>query len=104
AALARLEQLARDKGISIEYETRANHFAFDDVQGEIFWPETSAGDSSSTAKNDDSLVLRLRYQERAILLSGDAERDAEREMLSENSENDLQAEVLKIGHHGGRNS
>jgi competence protein ComEC len=48
--------------------------------------------------------LRLRYQERAILLSGDAERDAERGMLSENSEDELQAEVLKIGHHGGRNS
>jgi competence protein ComEC len=104
AALARLEQLARAKSIPIARETRANHFALDNVQGEIFWPETSAADSSSTAKNDDSLVLRLRYQERAILLSGDAERDAERGMLSENSEDELQAEVLKIGHHGGRNS
>jgi competence protein ComEC len=102
AALAKLEELAREKSISIQYETRANHFAFDDVRGEIFWPE--AADSSSTAKNDDSLVLRLRYQERAILLSGDAEKEAEREMLSENSEDELQAEVLKIGHHGARNS
>jgi len=104
AALARLEQLARDKNISIEHETRANHFAFDGAQGEIFWPETSVADSSSAAKNDDSLVLRLRYQERAILLSGDAEKEVESEMLAENSEDELQAEVLKIGHHGGRNS
>ena len=104
AALARLEQLAKDKNIAIEHETRANHFAFDGAQGEIFWPQTSAADSSSAAKNDDSLVLRLRYQERAILLSGDAEKEAESEMLAENSEDELRAEVLKIGHHGGRNS
>ena len=104
AALARLEQLARDRNIAIEHETRANHFAFDGAQGEIFWPQRSAANSSTAAKNDDSLVLRLRYQERAILLSGDAEKEAESEMLAENSEDELQAEVLKIGHHGGRNS
>jgi competence protein ComEC len=74
------------------------------VQGDVFWPEMAPADSSSGAKNDDSLVLRLRYQERAILLSGDAEKEAEREMLSENTQDELQAEVLKIGHHGGRNS
>ena len=103
-ALAKLEQLAREKNITIEHETRAGNFALDNVQGKIFWPENSSADSSSAAKNDDSLVLRLRYQERAILLSGDAEREAEREILSENNPDDLQAEVLKIGHHGGRNS
>lgn len=38
------------------------------------------------------------------MLPGDAEKDAEREMLSENNQDELLAEVLKIGHHGGRNS
>jgi competence protein ComEC len=104
AALAKLEQSARVKNIPIEHETRADNFALDNVQGEIFWPENSSADSSSEAKNDDSLVLGLRYQGRAILLPGDAEKDAEREMLSESSQDELQAEVLKIGHHGGRNS
>jgi competence protein ComEC len=104
SALAKLEQLARDKNIPIEHETHANNFALDNVHGKVFWPETSSGDPSSAAKNDDSLVLRLRHQERAILLPGDAEKEAEREMLSENNQDELQADVLKIGHHGGRNS
>jgi competence protein ComEC len=38
------------------------------------------------------------------LLPGDAEKEAERGMLLENSADELQADVLKIGHHGSRNS
>ena len=36
AALAKLEQLARDKNIPIEHETSANTFALDTVRGRIF--------------------------------------------------------------------
>jgi beta-lactamase superfamily II metal-dependent hydrolase len=35
---------------------------------------------------------------------GDAEKDAERTMLAENLETDLEADVLKVGHHGSKNS
>jgi competence protein ComEC len=103
-ALAKVEQLARDRKIPIEHESRANSFAWDNVEGKFFWPEISSAEPSPVAKNDDSLVLRLRYQDRAVLLSGDAEKEAEREMLSENGQDELRAEVLKIGHHGSRNS
>ena len=103
-ALAKLEQMARERKIPIEHETRANSFAWDNVEGKFFWPDTASADPSAAAKNDDSLVLRLRYQERAVLLPGDAEKEAEREMLSESGQDDLRAEVLKIGHHGSRNS
>jgi len=102
-ALAKIEQLARDREIPIEHESRANSFAWDNVEGKFFWPEISA-EPSPAAKNDDSLVLRLRYQDRAVLLPGDAEKEAEREMLAENGQDELQAEVLKIGHHGSKNS
>jgi competence protein ComEC len=103
-ALAKVEKLARDRKIPIEHETRANTFAWDDVQGKFLWPEASSAAPSEAAKNDDSLVLRLRYSDRALMLPGDAEKEAEREMLSENSPDELQAEVLKIGHHGSKNS
>ena len=103
-ALAKIEQMARDGKIPIEHETRAKSFAWDNVEGQFFWPEASSAAPSPAAKNDDSLVLRLRYEDHAVLLPGDAERDAEREMLSESGPDELRAEVLKIGHHGGRNS
>ncbi|HEY4817173.1 MAG TPA: DNA internalization-related competence protein ComEC/Rec2 [Candidatus Acidoferrum sp.] len=103
-ALAKVEQLARDRKIPIEHESRANSFAWDNVEGSFFWPEPSSTPPSPAAKNDDSLVLKLRYEDRAVLLPGDAEKEAERQMLSDNGQGDLQAEVLKIGHHGSRNS
>ncbi len=52
--------------------------------------------------NDGSIVLRLSYRGRAILLAGDAERSAEREMLA--SGRDLSADVLVVGHHGSATS
>jgi competence protein ComEC len=103
-ALAKVEQLARDRNIPIEHEARANSFAWDHVEGKVLWPEVSSEAPSAAAKNDDSLVLRLRYEDRAVLLPGDAEKEAERQMLAENPGDELQAEVLKIGHHGSRNS
>ncbi|HXN50854.1 MAG TPA: DNA internalization-related competence protein ComEC/Rec2 [Candidatus Acidoferrum sp.] len=103
-ALAKIEQLARDRKIPIEHETRAKSFAWDNVEGKFFWPEISSAAPSATAKNNDSLVLRLRYADRAFLLPGDAEKEAERAMLSEGGQDQMRAEVLKIGHHGSRNS
>jgi competence protein ComEC len=37
-------------------------------------------------------------------LPGDAEKEAERGMLTQNGQEELQAEVLKISHHGSKNS
>jgi competence protein ComEC len=69
-ALARVERLARDRDIPIEHETRAKGFAWDNVEGKFFWPEISSAAPSPAAKNDDSLVLRLRYEDHAVLLPG----------------------------------
>ena len=102
-ALAKVEQLARARKTPIEHETRASTFTWDRLEGKFFWPEISST-LAPAAKNDDSLVLKLRYENEAVLLPGDAEKEAEREMLYQNTEDDLQAEVLKIGHHGSKNS
>jgi len=102
-ALARLEALAKERNIPTEYETRGKRFSLDEVQGEFLWPESSKADTAASAKNNDSLVLRLKYRNRMLLLPGDAEKLAEHAMLEENS-GDLHADVLKVGHHGGKNS
>jgi competence protein ComEC len=103
-ALARLEQLAAQKNICVEHQARGKSFAWDGVEGEIFWPGISSAEVALGPKNNDSLVLRLQYGNRTVLLPGDAEREAEREMLAENGGTDLRADVLKVGHHGSKNS
>jgi competence protein ComEC len=50
------------------------------------------------------LVLRIHYGNETFLLPGDAEKQVEREMLSENSPEAMRADVLKVGHHGSKNS
>ena len=104
AALARLEQFAKDRRIPIEHELRGKSFDWDGVQGEFLWPETTPANIVTEGKNDDSLVLRLQYSNRSILLPGDAERQAERGILVANSQEALHSDILKVGHHGGKNS
>ena len=58
----------------------------------------------SKAKNNDSLVLRLRYGNQTILLPGDAEKQVECQILSEDGAEAMRADVLKIGHHGSKNA
>lgn len=53
--------------------------------------------------NDGSIVLRLSYGARSILLAGDAERAEENAMLQRCAPC-LSADVLKLGHHGSKTS
>lgn len=41
AALARLEELARERGIPIEHEVRGKSFDWDGFTGDFLWPETT---------------------------------------------------------------
>lgn len=52
--------------------------------------------------NDWSAVVKASYGKTSFLLTGDAEAESEREMLSSGA--DLRADVLKIGHHGSSSS
>jgi competence protein ComEC len=74
------------------------------VEGEFLWPEIVPEEVAPSAKNNDSLVLRLRYGNRSLLLPGDAEKQVEQELLTENRADSLRADVLKVGHHGSKNS
>ncbi|PIU17916.1 MAG: hypothetical protein COT18_11675 [Elusimicrobia bacterium CG08_land_8_20_14_0_20_59_10] len=53
--------------------------------------------------NNCSLVIRLYYNGNGILLTGDANSEIEREMLS-HFQSGLQSDILKVGHHGSRTS
>jgi competence protein ComEC len=79
------------------------------------WPGSNSGlGSASTAINNSSIVLRLEYGDHVFLFMGDAEgkdRDdpphppqyVERVLL-ETVPDELDATVLKIGHHGSETS
>ncbi len=53
-------------------------------------------------QNNRSIILGIRYGKFRLLLTGDAEREAEAALLD--YEGYLEANVLKVGHHGSRSS
>ena len=53
--------------------------------------------------NDNSIVLRIAFGERAFLFVGDAEEQEEQDLLTLPA-GALRADVLKVGHHGSRTS
>lgn len=58
--------------------------------------------SSYSDHNNDSIVLRITYGNTSFLFTGDAEREAEEDIL--NSGYELKSTVLKVGHHGSKDS
>lgn len=52
--------------------------------------------------NNSSVVLLLTYGQNRFLLTGDAEKKAEQEMLDQGW--DISADLLKVGHHGSATS
>ena len=59
---------------------------------------------SYTDTNDYSVVVMARYGNKKFLLTGDAEKKSEAEMVEIYSASDLKCDVLKVGHHGSRTS
>jgi competence protein ComEC len=103
-AQIQLEELAARLQVPVEHERKGQSFDWDGVRVTFLWPEISADEVAPTAKNNDSLVVRLEYGQRSFLLPGDAEKQVEYTMLSENDPRMLRADVLKVGHHGSKNS
>ncbi|NLM29234.1 MAG: MBL fold metallo-hydrolase [Methanomicrobiales archaeon] len=52
--------------------------------------------------NEDSIVLKVTYEDVSYLLTGDAGRPAEESMMKAGL--DLDADVLKVGHHASRHA
>ncbi|HJU93197.1 MAG TPA: DNA internalization-related competence protein ComEC/Rec2 [Pyrinomonadaceae bacterium] len=69
---------------------------FGEADASVLWPPAEGGGSD----NNNSVVLRIRYGERTILLTGDIEKAAERSL----AEQDLKADVVKVAHHGSKTS
>jgi competence protein ComEC len=79
-------------------------FTWDGASGTVLWPDIPPDEIGPSAKNNDSLVLRMQYGATSLLLPGDAEKEVERAIVEQNAAEQLRADVLKVGHHGSKNS
>lgn len=98
----RVETTALRLGIRIVHQKASGQeFDFGGARIEVLSPDPEYL-PASTARNNDSLVMRIRYGERSILLTGDAEKPVEQQLIS--SGKLQQVDILKAAHHGSRTS
>lgn len=76
----------------------------ENVKLKILWPVQKQ--ISENALNNNSMVAKLSYKDFSMLLTGDIEKIAEKQILEEYKNNlqILKSTVLKVGHHGSKTS
>lgn len=84
----------KDKGLKINTPGLGSTYTFGNGKITVLAPINQAYDDL----NDYSIVLRIDYGDRSMLFTGDAGELSEQEIL--NSDANLDADVLKGGHHG----
>lgn len=91
----RLEDAVRDNGAEICDATDGVACSFGKAIVELYPMTVTTGDA-----NDYSLCARVTFGNERILFTGDAGESAQRALL--NSGFDIQATIVKMGHHGGQ--
>lgn len=98
---AELYDALQKRHVPIMNVSRGEVLNFGDAKIEILYPNYDAN-TDAVSDNNHSIVLRLVYGERKILLTGDIEKETEAELLD--APEFLQTEVVKVAHHGSKTS
>ncbi len=79
-----------------------------DVKFNVLYPTTqlvkAVNDGQKSDPNNESVVGKLTYKNFSMMFTGDAEKEVESEVLSNNKTKALKCDVLKSGHHGSKTS
>jgi competence protein ComEC len=78
-----------------------DQLSFGGATATILWPLLTT-DARAPSANNDSIVMRLQFGERIILMTGDVEKEGEGAIL--NAGNMLASDVVKVSHHGSKTS
>ncbi|MGA8273254.1 MAG: ComEC/Rec2 family competence protein [Candidatus Sulfotelmatobacter sp.] len=99
-ALDRLIDEAHALGIKVVRHWEGDEFDLGGAKVDVLFPPRD-WPVGLEPKNNDSMVLHVAYGETSVLLEGDAEKAVERRIASLHA---LQADLLKVGHHGSATS
>ncbi|MDI6601456.1 MAG: DNA internalization-related competence protein ComEC/Rec2 [Thermoanaerobacteraceae bacterium] len=97
ALFNRLKETARSKNIPISYLKRGDRVSLGKINIQVLNPSENKEDVNNT-----SLVFKLSYKDADVLYTGDIEMKGEADMLK--SDMDLDADILKVAHHGSSTS
>jgi competence protein ComEC len=78
-------------------------WAWDGVHFEVLHPDFESYDDATLKDNYRSCVLKVTSQSGSVLITGDIEKDAERDLLSLDPDA-LKSDVIIVPHHGSKTS
>lgn len=92
---------ADQQGLELEIPSPGDTFSLSGAVVTVLGPVKSYADTNNT-----SIVLKVQYGDVAFLFTGDMETEAENDLLDywEGTQTSVQADVLKVGHHGSSTS
>jgi len=89
-----------DEEVRVRYPRGGDGFEVGAIGIEVLGPDACWPNHDEP--NNDSLVLRVSYEGRAVLFTGDAEEPAQQDLMQDGDP--IEADVLKVPHHGGDTS
>lgn len=102
-ALIQLSSFAESQGVRISNANSSlDRIAIGETWITFLHPAPIPGDFARRKLNNSSVVARVDYRNFSALLTGDLEREGEKELL--NSGYNLSVTVFKVPHHGGKTS
>lgn len=93
-----ITEKAAEQEITIRHPKCGESMDFASSKINFYGPVTESADD----RNNGSIVMKVIYGETSFLFTGDAERIEEQQILDAGY--DISATVLKVGHHGSKNS
>lgn len=92
-------KLIEEKGCNVIFNEKGLQYNFDGCEVEFLSPELDYYSST----NSTSAVIMVTYQTKKFLLTGDADAEIEETLIEEYGDY-LNADVLKVAHHGSNSS
>jgi competence protein ComEC len=98
---ARFTATMEGAGVTVQQIGAGDSLRVGNVTAEVLWPPPSA-DPNLPSRNNDSVMLQVRYGEKTLLLTGDIEKEGESAVLKRGV--DLRSDFVKVAHHGSKSS
>jgi len=98
----KLLKVANEKNINIILANAKTDFKIGDLLIDTIYPLNFEDVHELKNVNNTSIVLKISYLDHSILLTGDLEKEGEKIILQ--SGTNINADILKVGHHGSKTS
>jgi len=98
---AKFAQTLNTAGVPLEIVGAGDIVRIGNVSIDVFWPPPIQT-ADSPSRNNDSLVLRVRFGEKSFLFTADIEKEAEAALVKTGI--NLHTDVVKVPHHGSKTS